>query len=60
MPDGTILQNRGMGVRWGPEWQQIDGGTPLSMYNDVAKHPPPEKSPTFDMGFVIYVLACGQ
>ena len=27
MPDGTNLQNRGVGVRRGSDWQEIDGGT---------------------------------
>ena len=27
MPDGTNLQIRGVGVRRGSEWQEIDGGT---------------------------------
>ena len=30
MPDGTILQNRGMGVRQGSDWQEIDGGAGVS------------------------------
>ena len=30
MPDGTILQNRGVGVRRGSDWQEIDAGMGVS------------------------------
>jgi hypothetical protein len=30
MPDGTNLQIRGVGVRRGSNWQEIDGGTGVS------------------------------
>ena len=29
--DGTILQIRGVGVWWGSGWQEIDGGTGVSL-----------------------------
>ena len=38
MPDGTILQNRGVGVRRGSGWQEIDGGMGgvFSLANDLS------------------------
>ena len=30
MPNGTNLQNRGVGVRQGSDWQEIDGGAGVS------------------------------
>ena len=34
MPDGTILQIRGVGVRRGSDWQEIDRGTGVQQILD--------------------------
>jgi len=52
MPDGTILQNRGVGVWRGGVWLEIEG--PLPPAPDKAlplTTPKLDPSPTFDIRF---------
>ena len=58
---GVPNQFRGVGVRWGDLWQKVDGGYPYVLKTSNAAHGPDTMhSPTLDMSFWNFLIACGQ
>ena len=58
MPDGTNLQNKGVGVWRGSGWQEIEGVLPLAANQAMQPMTPiVGPSPTFDMSFYKFIFA---
>jgi len=46
---------------WGPSWQEIEGVLPLAANQALPPTIPIlDPSPTFDMSFYKFLIACGQ